>query len=67
MHDMSPFGDEPFCSDEVGLDRFFNRENVALYRALADKGTDTLTRRRILERLQEEEMKLKLEFRRLPD
>jgi hypothetical protein len=63
---MSPFANECFCSDEVGLDRFFSRKNVAFYRALADKRTNAAARRRILRRLKEEEFKFKLEFKKPP-
>jgi hypothetical protein len=63
---MGPFTNKCFCSDGVGLDRFFSRKNVALYRALADKGTNAATRRRILRSLREEEFKFKLEFKKPP-
>jgi hypothetical protein len=63
---MSPFTDECFCSDGLGLDRFFSRKNVALYRALADKGTNAATRKKILKSLKEEESKFKLEFKKTP-
>jgi len=63
---MSPRTNECFCSDGVGLDRFFSRKNVALYRALADKGTNAATRKKILRSLKEEEFKFKLEFKKLP-
>jgi hypothetical protein len=59
---MSPFENERFHPDEVGLDRFFSQKNVAFYRALADKGTNAAARRRILSRLKEEETKFRLEF-----
>jgi hypothetical protein len=63
---MSPFENEHLCRDEVGLDRFFSRKNVAFYRALADKGTDAAARRRILRQLKEEETKFRLEFKKPP-
>jgi hypothetical protein len=35
----------------VGLDRFFTRQNVALYRTLADKRTSAAKRKEILQLL----------------
>ena len=61
---MCPFENEHFCRDEVGLDRFFSQENIAFYRALADKGTNAAARRRILQQLKEEEAKFRLEFKK---
>jgi len=61
---MCPFENEHFCRHEVGLDRFFSQENIAFYRALADRGTDAAARRRILRRLKEEEAKFRLEFKK---
>ena len=48
------------------MDRFFGRKNIALYRALADKGTNAATRKKILRSLREEEFKFKLEFKKPP-
>jgi hypothetical protein len=48
----------------VGLDRFFTRQNVALYRTLADKRTNAAKRKEILQLLAEEQIKFRSDFAR---
>ena len=48
----------------VGLDRFFTRQNVALYRTLADKRTSVAKRNEILQLLAEEQIKFRSDFAR---
>lgn len=43
----------------VCLDRFFTRQNVALYRALADKRTGAARRREIFQLLAEEQVRFR--------
>lgn len=48
----------------VCLDRFFTRQNVALYRALADKRTGAARRREIFQLLAEEQVQFRSDFER---
>jgi len=48
----------------VCLDRFFTRQNVALYRALADKRTGAARRREIFQLLAEEQVRFRSDFER---
>ena len=53
-----------FDMNTVGLDRFFTRQNVALYRTLADKRTSAAKRKVILQLLTEEQIKFRSDFAR---
>ena len=46
------------------LDRFFTRQNVALYRTLADKRTSAAKRKEVLQLLAEEQIKFRSDFAR---
>jgi hypothetical protein len=48
----------------VCLDRFFTRQNVALYRALADKRTGAARRREIFQLLAKEQVRFRSDFER---
>ena len=48
----------------VCLDRFFTRQNVALYRVLADKRTSAARRREIFQLLEDEQVRFRSDFER---
>jgi len=50
--------------NKMCLDRFFTRQNVALYRVLADKRTSAARRREVLRLLAEEQVGLRSDFER---